>query len=76
MAGFSDVLGHEQTILHMKHAVQMNKVSHAYIISGEKEESSYVTSLERSLESHYCALAAEYSRTHDGCPVQVAEFAK
>ena len=46
------------------------------IISGEKEESSYVTSLERSLESHYCALAAEYSRTHDGCPVQVAEFAK
>ena len=30
MAGFSDVLGHEQTILHMKHAVQMNKVSHAY----------------------------------------------
>ena len=36
MAGFSDVLGHEQTILHMKHAVQMNKVSHAYIISGEK----------------------------------------
>lgn len=36
MAGFSDVLGHEQTILYMKHAVQMNKVSHAYIISGEK----------------------------------------
>lgn len=46
------------------------------IISGEKEESSYVTSLDRSLESHYCALAAEYSRTHGGCPVQVAEFAK
>lgn len=36
MAGFSNVLGHEQTILHMKHAIQMNKVSHAYIISGEK----------------------------------------
>ncbi len=45
------------------------------IISGEKEESSYVTSLNRSLESHYCALAAEYSRTHDGCPVKIAEFA-
>ncbi len=44
------------------------------IISGEKEESSYVTSLERSLESHYCALAAEYSRTHGGCPVKIAEF--
>jgi len=36
MAGFSDVLGHEQTILHMKHAIQMDKVSHAYIINGEK----------------------------------------
>ena len=46
------------------------------IISGRKEESSYVTSLERSLESHYCALAAEYSRLHGGCPVDIAEFAK
>ena len=36
MAGISDVLGHEQTILHMKHAIEMDKVSHAYIISGEK----------------------------------------
>lgn len=45
------------------------------IISGEKEESSYVTSLDRSLESHYCALAAEYSRTHDGSPVKISEFA-
>lgn len=36
MAGFSDVLGHEQTILHMKHAIEMDKVSHAYILSGEK----------------------------------------
>ena len=36
MAGFSEVLGHEQTILHMKHAIEMDKVSHAYIISGEK----------------------------------------
>lgn len=46
------------------------------LISGEKEESSYVTSLERSLESHYCALAAEYSRTHGGRPVKIVEFAK
>ena len=33
MTGFSDVLGHEQTILHMKHAIEMDKVSHAYILS-------------------------------------------
>ena len=36
MPGFSDVLGHEQTIQHMKNAIRMNKVSHAYMINGEK----------------------------------------
>lgn len=36
MAGFADVLGQEQMIAHMKNAIQMNKVSHAYIINGEK----------------------------------------
>jgi len=36
MAGFADVLGQEQMIEHMKNAIQMNKVSHAYIINGEK----------------------------------------
>lgn len=45
------------------------------IISGEKEESAYVTSLDRSLESHYCALAAEYSRVHGGLPVKLKDFA-
>ncbi len=36
MAGFADVLGHEQIISHMKNAIQLDKVSHAYIINGEK----------------------------------------
>lgn len=36
MAGFADVLGHEQTITHLKHAIQFHKVSHAYIFNGEK----------------------------------------
>ncbi len=36
MAGFSDVIGHEQTIEHMKNAIAYDKVSHAYILSGEK----------------------------------------
>jgi len=44
------------------------------ILSGEKEESACVTSLERSLESHYCALAAEYSRTHGGMTVKLKDF--
>lgn len=44
------------------------------IISGEKEESPYVTSLERSLESHYCALAAEESRINKGAVVELDKF--
>ena len=36
MARFADVLGHEQTITHLKHAIQFHNVSHAYIINGEK----------------------------------------
>ena len=44
------------------------------IISGEKTESTYITSLDRSLQSHYCALAAEYSRLHDGKAVEIDTF--
>lgn len=44
------------------------------VISGEKSESTYITSLDRSLQSHYCALAAEYSRLHDGKPVDIETF--
>lgn len=36
MPGFFDVLGHEQTIAHMKSAIEANKVSHAYLLAGEK----------------------------------------
>lgn len=38
MPGFSDVLGHEQTIAHMKSAIEANKVSHAYLLAGEKDQ--------------------------------------
>lgn len=34
MAGFKDILGHEQIITHLQNAVTMDKVSHAYIING------------------------------------------
>lgn len=46
------------------------------IISGEKEESAYVTSLNRSLESHYCALAAEESRINGGMVIELDKFRK
>lgn len=35
MSGFSDVLGHDNIIEHFKSAIRMEKVSHAYILSGE-----------------------------------------
>lgn len=35
MAGFRDMIGHEQTIEHLQNAIQSNKVSHAYLFQGE-----------------------------------------
>ena len=34
MAGFKDIVGHEQIIEHLKTAIEMGKVSHAYILNG------------------------------------------
>ena len=34
MAGFKDIIGHEQIIEHLKNAISMGKVSHAYILNG------------------------------------------
>ena len=42
----------------------------------EGKEGQALTSIEKSMESHYMALAAEYSRLHHGQVIDVAEFAK
>lgn len=34
MAGFKDVIGHEQIIEHLKNAIQSKKINHAYIFNG------------------------------------------
>lgn len=34
MAGFSNIIGHQQIIEHLQHAISMQKVSHAYIFNG------------------------------------------
>lgn len=34
MAGFKDIVGHNQVIEHLKTAIEMGKVSHAYILNG------------------------------------------
>lgn len=36
MARFSDIIGHNQIIEHLQNAISMQKVSHAYILNGEK----------------------------------------
>jgi len=36
MQDFGNIIGHEDVIEHMKNAITMNKVSHAYIIHGEE----------------------------------------
>lgn len=35
MAGFNQILGHEQVIEHLQNAIMLGKVSHAYILNGE-----------------------------------------
>ena len=36
MAGFSGIIGHEQTIEHLKHALESERIAHAYLIEGEE----------------------------------------
>lgn len=35
MPGFKEIVGHEEIIQHLQNAIQLDKVSHAYILSGE-----------------------------------------
>lgn len=46
------------------------------VLTGEKEESPYVTSLEKSMESHFCALAAEESRVNNGKLIELEHYRK
>lgn len=36
MSGFNKIIGHEQIIEHLQNAIKYKKVSHAYILNGEK----------------------------------------
>ena len=35
MAGFHEIIGHDDVVNHLQNAIQMGKVSHAYIFNGE-----------------------------------------
>lgn len=36
MAGFDDIVGQDSVIAHLKNAIKLSKISHAYIINGEQ----------------------------------------
>ena len=71
MAGFADVLGHEQTIAHMKKAIELGKVSHAYIINERKvpERNFWLGFLLRHFSvrkrerSHVCTVSPAFRRS-------------
>lgn len=44
------------------------------VLRGAKKESPYVTSLEQSLQSHYCAFAAEESRLRGGEVIELEKI--
>ena len=37
MAGFNDIIGHEQIIEHLRNAITLDKISHAYILNGPED---------------------------------------
>lgn len=46
------------------------------LLGGEKAPSDKITSIEHSVESHYCALAAEASRLNKGAVVELQNYRK
>ena len=40
MAGFAEIIGHEQIIEHLQNAILSQKVSHAYILNGPDDSGS------------------------------------
>jgi DNA polymerase-3 subunit delta' len=61
MAGFGDIVGHEQIISHLQNAITMGKVSHAYIINGPKSSGKM-----KLAEAFAMALQCEKGGS-DGC---------
>ncbi len=61
MAGFLEIIGHEQIIEHLQNAISMDKVSHAYILNGPKESGKMMLA-----EAFAMALQCESGGT-EGC---------
>lgn len=61
MSGFKDVVGHKKIINHLESAIQLNKVSHAYIFNGEKGSGK------KSLASAFAMALQCETRGTDAC---------
>ena len=61
MAGFRDIIGHEQIKEHLQNAITMDKISHAYIINGPDKSGKKMLA-----EAFAMALQCETGGT-DGC---------
>ena len=74
MAGFKDIIGHEQIIEHFQNAITMDKISHAYILNGPDKSGKMMLAeafaaalqcekkgTEVCLECHSCRQAASHN---------------
>lgn len=74
MAGFKDIIGHEQIIEHFQNAITMEKISHAYILNGPDKSGKMMLAeafaaalqcekkgTEGCLECHSCRQAASHN---------------
>ena len=74
MAGFNDIIGHEQIIEHLRNAITLDKISHAYIFNGPEDSGKMMLAeafamalqcekhgKEACMECHSCKQAASHN---------------
>lgn len=75
MAGFKDIIGHEQIIEHFQNAIKLDKVSHAYILNGPDQSGKKMLAeafamallcekkgIEGCMECHSCRQAISHNQ--------------
>lgn len=66
MAGFKDIVGHNQIIEHLKNAISMDKISHAYILNGPDKAGKMMLA-EAFAMALQCKTKADGKPLLDGC---------
>lgn len=69
MAEFRDIVGQERLKEHLQNAIEQNKVSHAYIINGERNSG-------KEFIAKVFAMALQCEERHDGEPCQECHSCK